>query len=87
MKPINDNTQLVKGTAIVEMNTGRILSVHLDGEYDMVRYQLEANMGETGIPSLYPKDCKLDYSFSLLNNKIGGIFTRGLSCPIPCPTA
>ena len=85
VKPINDNTQLVKGTAIVEMNTGRILSVHLDGEYDMVRYQLEANMGETGIPSLYPKDCKLDYSFSLLNNKIGGIFHAWFELPNPLP--
>lgn len=85
VKPINDNTQLVRGTAIVEMATGRILSIHLDGEYDMVRYQLEANMGEAGISSLYPKDCKLFCSFSLLNNKIEGMFHAWFELPNPLP--
>lgn len=83
--PINDNTQLVRGTAIVEMETGRVVSIQLEGEYDMIRYHVKADMGDEGIPSLYPKRCKLEYTFSLLKNKIGGIANSWFELPNPLP--
>lgn len=83
--PINNNTQLVRGMATVDMATGQVLHIYLDGEYDMVRYHLEANMGKEGIPSLYPSDCHMDFSFSLLKNKISGRFIAKFELPNPLP--
>lgn len=83
--PINDNTQLVEGTAIVEMSTGRIIKLNLRGESDMTRYHLEATMGDKGLHSVIPKECNLDYSFSLLKNKISGRYKAVFDIPNPLP--
>lgn len=83
--PINNNTQLVEGTAIVEMSTGKIIQLNLRGEYDMVRYHLEATMGSEGISSIVPKECNLNYSFSLLKNKISGRYKAVFNLPNPLP--
>ncbi len=83
--PINDNTQLVEGNATVDMETGRITRLNFVGEYDMIRYHLEATMGEKGIQSIIPKECNFDYSFSLLKNKISGRYKAIFDLPNPLP--
>lgn len=69
-KPKLDNTQLVSGTALVDIETGRIIEISIDGEYDMLRYNVNVEMGAEGLKSLFPKNCYLSTRFSLLGNRI-----------------
>ena len=73
-RPRKYNTQLVSGKAVADYNTGRIISVELSGEYDMIRFQLQAEMGDSGELSLIPKRCDINCVFKYLGNKITGSF-------------
>ena len=73
-RPRKYNTQLVSGKAIADYTTGRIISVELAGEYDMIRFQLQAEMGDSGELSLVPKSCDVNCVFKYLGNKITGDF-------------
>ena len=73
-RPRKYNTQLVSGKAIADFTTGRIISVELSGEYDMIRFQLQAEMGDSGELSLVPKSCDVNCVFKYLGNKITGDF-------------
>ncbi len=83
--PVNKNTQLLEGTAVVEVSTGKVLRVNLMGERDMTRYHLEATMGSDGIFSIIPKECTLDFRFSLLKNRISGRYKAVFDIPNPLP--
>lgn len=69
-KPKIDNTQLVSGSAVVDAVSGRLLTVHLNGEYDMVRFNVTLRMGERGLQTFYPSQCSLVARFSFLGNDI-----------------
>lgn len=68
--PRFDNTQLVSGSAVVDYETGRIISGHLEGEYDMVKFHLSFTMGTDGRLSLLPTSCRLRSQFDFVGNKI-----------------
>ena len=67
--PVNDNTQLVKGQAIVDYESGRVISTILDGEFDMVHFSLGMNMGDEGLMSLVPTDVRLNSRFNFLGSR------------------
>ncbi len=69
-RPRHYNTQLVSGSAIVDKETGRVISVRLSGEYDMVRFRIDALMGDSGQYSLFPQKCDIEAKFHFLGNKI-----------------
>ncbi|MBQ6652192.1 MAG: hypothetical protein IJM81_02180 [Prevotella sp.] len=69
-KPRIENTQLVSGTAIADFLTGRIISTEIQGEYDMIRFNLHLEMGAQGAASLFPVSCELDALFRFLGNNI-----------------
>jgi hypothetical protein len=69
-KPKLDNTQLVSGTALVDTETGRIIEVDINGDYDMLRYHVNVKMGGEGVKSLFPKSSNLSTRFSLLGNRV-----------------
>lgn len=65
-----DNTQLVSGRAIVENQTGRVISTDIFGELDMIRFQLNLEMGNEGLKSLLPIRSALKCRFKFLGSKI-----------------
>lgn len=69
-RPRLDNTQLVRGTAVADLSTGRLRRVTIEGEYDMVRFRTDAVMGRSGVRSLMPDSCHLNGRFKLLGNNI-----------------
>lgn len=71
-KPKRNNTQLVRGSAVIDGLTGRILSCSFGGDYDHVRFFISLVMGEHGIASLYPKKGTTQLCFDFLGNKISG---------------
>ena len=79
------NTQLVSGTAMVDMNTGRIISATFNGEYDMIRFHTETTQGEDDKQSLLPKQCKTMMDFKFMGNKIYASYEAIFDCPINLP--
>ena len=70
--PKTGNTQLMKGAAIIDKETGRVIQAELRGEHDMIRFRLMLDMGKEGILSLIPYSCKVDGKFTFLGNKLSG---------------
>ena len=68
--PKRYNTQLVRGSAIVDKTSGRIISMRINGEFDMVSFTVYATMGENGMLSLIPKTCDINTVFHFIGNKI-----------------
>ena len=69
-KPRVNNTQLVRGAAIVDGDTGRIIETEMSGEHDMIRFRLTLNMGKEGLLSLIPALCRLESKFAFMWNKL-----------------
>jgi len=67
--PRGNNTQLVKGFALVDYATGRVISTDFWGEYDMMNFSLKLKMGNYGL-SLLPSKCELNARFKFLGNDI-----------------
>ncbi len=84
-KPQAANTQTVRGQAIVDKHTGRVISCTLMGEYDMVSFELRLQMGEQGLYSLIPLESHLKSKFTFLGNKIRGIHEAKFQIPIDLP--
>lgn len=74
-RPKLDNTRLVKGTATVDVAAGRIISMFVEGEYDMVKFTMDINMGERGVRTLIPEKCGLSARFKFLGNDISVDYT------------
>lgn len=68
------NTQTVRGHAIVDIATGRIISCTLSGEYDVIEFELNLVMGEEGLSSLLPVNSLLKAKFSLLGNCLRALY-------------
>ena len=80
-----DNTQLVSGRAVVETETGRIVSTDLYGEFDMVHFRLSLEMGREGHQALFPVRCKLKSLFKFLGSKISADYFCHYGLPAALP--
>lgn len=81
--PKTGNTQLVKGVATLDGQTGRIIQAELRGEHDMIRFRLLLDMGKEGILSLIPNRCNVDGRFSFLGNKLSAKYVVDLQTDNP----
>lgn len=69
--PRNKNTQLVSGYAVTDRLTGRIITLHLEGVYDMISFEINANMGDENSPfAIIPKRCESKATFKFMGNEI-----------------
>ena len=73
-RPRVKNTQAVRGNAIVDIETGRIIRCTLLGEFDMVSFEINLTMGAEGLASLLPTTCILKTKFSFMGNNLRGIY-------------
>ena len=67
-KPRQNNTQLIRGMALVDYATGRVNEMTFSGEYDMINFTLHLIMGETKRKSLLPEKCELSCNFKFIGN-------------------
>ncbi len=84
-RPRLSNTQAVRGHAIIDVETGRVIRCTLIGEYDMVSFEIDVTMGDTGLSSLLPTHCVLKAKFSFLGNQVRGIYEATYDIPPPPP--
>lgn len=68
--PKTGNTQLVKGSALVDKETGRIIQTEIMGEHDMIKFRIMLEMGKEGMLSVIPSRCQVDGRFTFLGNKL-----------------
>ncbi len=68
--PKTGNTQLVKGMALIDKETGRVIQTEIRGEHDMIRFRMLLDMGSEGILSIIPNRCQVDGRFTFLGNKL-----------------
>lgn len=68
--PRTRNTQTLTGHAVVDVASGRIMSCHLVGEYDLVAFDITITMGETGVESLLPRHSEMQTRFKFMGNRI-----------------
>ena len=73
-KPKVDNTQLVKGNAIIDSRTGRVITCHAEGEYNMLRFELDADTGDKERDKLMVKNCILRTTFKFMGNQMAATY-------------
>ena len=84
--PRRNNTQLVSGFAIVENETGRIVNCRLNGEHDMVEFDVGVNMGEKPAGNgLLPVSCQVRAQFNFAGNKIRANTLAVYNCDTTLP--
>lgn len=83
-RPRTNNTQLIKGHAFIELETGRINSVNFEGEYDMVSFNVTANMNRDE-DIILPERCLTEVQFKFLGNNINATCRAYYNCPISLP--
>ena len=78
------NTRLVRGSAIIDRLTGRIIRCNYRGEYDMISCWVSMTMNERGASSLFPKDCEGLFRFKFVGNSVSAYSKAkfGLTQPV-----
>ena len=84
-RPRVNNTQLVTGYATVNTQTGQVLSVTYEGEFDMISFKVNTVMNQTSGHQLLPEKSTIDAKFNFLGNKVTSTFTAIYNCPVTLP--
>ena len=84
-RPRSSNTRLIKGEATVDISSGRILAVNLQGEFDMIRFNIKTLMDQRNPFSPLPDQCTTDVTFKFLGNNITAQVSSYFNCPVTLP--
>ena len=84
-RPRVNNTQLIKGTAVVDRETGQVLTVTFEGEFDMLSFKVNTVMNQSMGHQMLPERSSIDAKFYFLGNKVSSTFTAIYNCPITLP--
>ena len=84
--PRAHNTQLVRGFALVDNQTGRIVNTKIVGEYDMMEFSIDVELGETDTnPTVVPIRSEAHTTFKFTGNKIKCYYTALFDCKETIP--
>ena len=75
------NTQLVKGRACVDSRTGRVMTVSMEGEFDMIHFRARSTMGSDGVKALMPLHSETFVEFRFFGNRVTSRFEALFDCP------
>lgn len=84
-RPRTKNTQLVSGHAVVDYATGRLQSVQFEGEFDMIKFQVDVLMNTEDLHTPLPERCTTTSTFRFLGNRIKAHCTAVYNCPTTLP--
>lgn len=84
-RPRANSTQLIRGRAFVDAETGRINSIIFEGEYDMVAFNVTASMNIKDDNIILPERCNTEYKFTFLGNNITATCRAFYNCPTTLP--
>ena len=79
--PRAHNTQLVKGFALVNITTGRIVNTKIVGEFDMMEFSIDVEFGDANTnPTVIPVRTTARTLFKFTGNKIKCNYTALFNC-------
>lgn len=84
-RPRRRNTQLVRGSALVDQLTGRIIRTDYRGEFDMVSFWVSHDMNEHGYVSLFPRKCESLMTFHFMGNRVSCYYKAFYGLPQVLP--
>lgn len=84
-RPKLPNTQLVKGYALVDRLTGRVVYTTYDGAFDMLKFHVDVTYSDDGSSSVIPLRCKSDMNFKFIGNKVTSHFLATYDAPTTLP--
>ena len=84
-RPRVNNTQLITGTAVVNIETGQVMSTNYEGEFDMISFKVNTVMNQSSGHQLLPEKSTIDAKFRFLGNKVSSSFTAIYNCPVTLP--
>ena len=84
-RPRVNNTQLITGTALVNTETGQVLSTTYEGEFDMISFKVNTVMNQSSGHQMLPERSTIDARFHFLGNKVSSSFTAIYNCPVTLP--
>lgn len=84
-RPKLKNTQLVKGHAVIDTHTGRIVYTSYDGEFDMLKFHIDVVQGTEDHSPMLPQKCKTDLNFVFMGNRISTHFLATYNAPTTLP--
>lgn len=76
-----NNTQLVRGSASVDVRSGRVMTVTMEGEFDMIHFHARSTMGTSGVKALVPLHSETHVEFKFMGNKVSSHFEALFDCP------
>lgn len=74
-RPKVNNTQMVRGFALVDNLTGRIATASIRGEYDMLKFDTYVDMGDRNNTTSVPARSVTKARFAFLGNKLTSTLT------------
>lgn len=84
-RPRTNNTQLIRGQVVVDVQTGRIRSVVMEGEYDMLKFKVSVMMDQTTPELAIPERCKTDATFKFMGNHLEMSLLTNYHCATTLP--
>ena len=84
-RPRTNNTQMIRGRAFVDFETGRINSVFYEAEFDMVSFNVMAQMNVTTEDVVLPERCTTKITFKFMGNNITTTCRAIYNCPTTLP--
>ncbi|MDO4715779.1 MAG: DUF5686 family protein [Bacteroidales bacterium] len=70
VEPKVENTQLVRGQAVIQAHTGAVRSMRFQVYYDLTRVRLDAELGTTPSEALLPKRVRVDTRLNFMGNRV-----------------
>jgi len=83
-RPRLSNTQLVKGFAMADINTGRLTFVSFSANFDMISFTVTADMSDSE-HSLLPVSCLTHGTFKFVGNRIAASISSVFNCKKSLP--
>jgi hypothetical protein len=83
-RPHLRNTQLVRGLAMADINTGRLKFVSFSANFDMISVTVTVEIGDDS-QSILPKRCLTDGKFRFVGNKINASIVADFNCNTSLP--
>lgn len=75
------NTQLVMGSASIDVKSGRVMSLKMEGEFDMIHFRVSSTMGTHGVAALMPQHSETYVEFKFFGNRVSSRFEALFGCP------
>ena len=84
-RPRSANTQLIKGHAVVDAETGYVWTLNFEGEFDMMRFRTAVIMSRQQLHSTLPEQCTTEATFKFVGNRIDASLTSYYDCTTTLP--